>query len=446
MKILKSALIVISMMALAACDSSSDNDRGFNLQVLHASPDAPAVSVLVDGDVVLTDFDYKDGSGYVVLDEGTYSIQVNGILPGGEVPVIGPVDLTFDRNMTYTVAAVNGVANIEPVVIEQSNENVSAGAARLFVLHASADAPTVDVFVTAPGADLAASAPVGTFSFKETIGPAEVPAGDYQIRVTAAGNPAAVVFDSGTVPLAALDDLVIAAVPNTTGGPAAISLVGLVSSGALEVLDVATPTALRVGHLSSDTGLVDVLVNSGEYLTDIPFTAVTGFDPLPADTYNVAVTAADNPGVIAIGPVDLDLEAGTWYSVLAVDKFANIEPLIATDDPRPVATNAKVRIIHAAADPAAMSVDIYVTAVGADIDALDPTLSAVAFKDNTGYLGLDAGDYDVTVTVAGTKIVAIGPATISVGLGDVFTAIARDPLPGAGAADFGLILLEDTLD
>lgn len=443
MKIIKSALVMICIMALAACSSSSNKDKSFNLQVLHASPDAPPVSVLVDGDVVLTDFDYKDGSGYVVLDAGTYSIQVNGILPGGEVPVIGPVDLAFDRKMTYTIAAVNSVANIEAVVISQTNEDVSPGAARVLVLHAAAAAPQVDVYVTAPGADLASSAPIGTFSFKEQIGPAEVPAGDYQIRVTVAGNPAAVVFDSGTVTLVTLDDLVIAAVPNTSGGDAPISLVSLVSSGSLELLDVATPTALRVGHLSADSGPVDVLVNGGEYLTDVPFAAVTAFDPLPANTYNVAVTAADMPGVIAIGPVDLDLEAGTWYSVLAVNEFANIEPLILTDDPRPVATNAKVRIIHAAAAPPAASVDIYVTAVGADIETLDPTLSAVAFKDNTGYLGLAAGDYDVSVTIADTKTVAIGPATISIAAGDVLTAIARDPLPGT--TDFGLILLEDVL-
>ncbi len=445
MKILKSALVVISMMALAACDSSSDNDKTFNLQVLHASPDAPAVSVLVDGDVVLTDFDYKDGSGYVVLDEGTYTIQVNGILPGGEVPVIGPVDLTFERKNTYTIAAVSGVATIEPLVVEQSSESVTGGAGRVLVVHAAEDAPEVDVYVTVPDADLTAAAPLGTFSFKGQIGPAEVPAGDYQIRVTAAGNPAAVVFDSGTVNVANQDDLVIVAVPNTSGGVAPISLVGLVSTGSVEILDVATPTALRVGHLSADTGLVDVLVNGGEYLTDVPFPAVTDFDQLPADTYNVAVTAADMPGVIAIGPVDLDLEAGTWYSVLAINNFANIEPLIATDDPRPVATNAKVRIIHAAAASPAASVDIYVTAVGADIETLAPTLSAVAFKDNTGYLGLAAGDYDVTVTVADTKIVAIGPATLSLAAGDVLTAIARDALPGLGATEFGLVLLEDTL-
>jgi hypothetical protein len=435
----------MTALAVSACDSSNNGNRNrdFNLQVLHASPDAPAVNVLLNGEVGLEDFDYKDGSGYVVLDEGTYTIQVDGILPGGDATVIGPVDIDFDRDMTYTIAAVNDVLNIEPVILSQSSEDVSAGSARLLALHAAAAAPTVDVYVTTPGADLSASAPIGSFSFKEQIGPAEVAAGDYQIRVTAAGNAAAVVFDSGTIPLADGDDIVVAAVPNTSGGDAPISLVGLTSAGSFEILDIDTPTALRVGHLSSDTGLVDVLVNGGEYLTDVPFGAVTDFDPLPADTYNVAVTAADMPGVVAIGPVDLMLEAGTWYSVLAVDLFSNIEPLIATDDPRPVTTNAKVRIIHAAANPAAASVDIYVTAVGADINAEDPALTDVAFKDNTGYIPLAAGDYDVTVTIAGTKTAAIGPATISVIGGDVFTAIARDPLPGQ--MDFGLILLADVL-
>ena len=441
---LKSVVLVLSMFALAACDSSNNNrDRTFNLQVLHASPDAPAVNVLLDGQAALTEFDYRAGSGWVVLEEGSYSIQVDGILPGGDLTVIGPVDIDFERDRTYTIAAVNDVLNIEPVIIEQSNEAVSAGAARVVVLHASADAPTVDVYATAPGADLTASAPLDTISFKEQIGPAEVTAGDYQIRVTAAGDPTAVVYDSGTVNLADGADLVIAAVPNTTGGASPISLVGLSADGAFDLFDIATPTALRVGHLSSDTGPVDVLVNGGEYLTDVPFPAVTGFDPLPADTYNVAVTAANMPGVVAIGPVDLQLDAGTWYSVLAVDQFANIEPLILTDDPRPVATEAKVRIVHAAANPAAASVDIYVTAVGADINTEDPALTDVPFKANTGYLGLAPGDYDVTVTVAGTKTAAIGPATISIAAGDVFTAIARDPAPGS--MDFGLILLADEL-
>ena len=437
------------MLVLAACSSDNDNPQPtlpieppaatLKVQVLHGSPDAPAVNVLVDGAEALSGVDYKVGSEQLTLDEGTYSVQVDGILPGGNTAVIGPVDLDLAADTIYTIVAVNNVAAIEPVIISQPDIAVAAGSARLFVLHGAADAPQVDVFVTAPGADLTASAPVGTFAFKETIGPAEVAAGDYQVRVTAAGDPSAVVFDSGTVTLSDGDDLTVTAVPNISGGSAAISLVALNGVGSLEILDVDTPTSLQVIHASPDAPAVDVVVDGGVLVPSLAFPTATGFVETPAGTYTVAVTVAGNPGAVAIGPVDLDLAAGARYSVLAVGELAAIEPLILTDDPRRVATNAKVRIVHAA--PSAMDVDIYVTAVGADINAETPTLENIAFKDNTGYLALPAGDYDVTVTPTGTKTAAIGPATISVSDGGIYTAIARDPLPGA--AELGLIVSDD---
>lgn len=450
MKLLSKSLVICSVLLLAACNS--DNDPApvvaappapatLKVQVLHASPDAPAVNVLVDGGEVLSDVDYKQGSGQLILDEGTYSVQVDGILPAGPATVIGPVDLTFSGDTVYTIAAVNSVAAIEPVVISQPDVAVAAGAARLFVLHGAAAAPQVDVYVTTPGADLAASAPVGTFSFKETIGPAEVAAGDYRIRVTAAGDATAVVYDSGTLTLNAGDDLTVAAVPNTTGGTAAISLVALTGTGSLEILDATTPTSLQVVHASPDAPAVDVVVDGGVLVPGLEFPDATDFLEVPGGTYNVSVTVAGNPGAIAIGPVDLDLAAGSRYSVFAVGELANIEALVLSDDPRPVATNAKVRIVHAS--PTASDVDIYVTAVGANIDSEMPTLANIPFKANTGFLALPGGDYDVTVTAAGTKTVAIGPATISVADGGIYTAVARDPLPGD--TDFGLIVLDDFL-
>jgi hypothetical protein len=442
-------LIACSVLTLAACDSDNGpRDKGFFLQVLHASADAPPVNVFVDGAEVLSGVDYRQASGFISLDEGTYEVRVEGILPGGNATVIGPANLTFERGNIYTVAAVGNVANIEPVIIDQPDEDVAAGSARLFVLHGVPGPLPVDVYVTAPGADLSATAPTGTFDFKDTLGPVEVAAGDYQVRVTLAGNPNALAYDSGTITLNASSDLRLAAVPNTSAGPAAVTLVGLASNGFVELLDVRTPTALRVGHLSPDTGFVDVVVNGGDYLTDVPFPAVTGLAALPADTYNVAVQAAGNPSVTPIGPVDLALEAGTFYSVLAVDFFSNIQPLVLTDDPRPIATSAKVRIVHAA--PSAPDVDIYVTAVGADINNEAPTLSSVPFLANTGYLALPAGDYDVTVTGSGSKLAAIGPATISIANSGVYTAIARDPAANAdsapGSETLGLIVLADVIN
>ena len=443
-----SLLVVFAALALGACDSDSDpippseipTPESVNVQILHASADAPAVDVVVDGNTLLSGVDFKQSSGWTTLIEGGYEIEVQGILPSGNATVIGPVTLDFDSGTRYTVAAVNSVAAIEPVVLEQPEEAVSAGAARLFVLHGSAAAPSVDVYVTAPGADLTAEAPTGTFAFKGTIGPAEVPAGDYQIRVTPEGDASTVVYDSGTVSLPEGADLVVVAVPNTSGGPAAINLLALDSTGAAELFDVNTPAGLRVGHLSPDAPTVDVYANQGELLADVTFPAVTDILEVPPGTYTVEVSPADQyPGTVVIGPADIPLDAGTTTDVLAVNFLASIEPLVLSDDRRPVATNARVRIIHAS--PTAQDVDIYVTAPGTDINTVDPTLSAVAFKANTGYIALDAGDYDVTVTPAGTKTAAIGPATITIENGGVYTAIARDPIPGE--SEFGLIVLSD---
>ena len=445
MNFAKALLLLCGAAVVAACDSDNNNrnpqQEFFALQVLHGSPDAPPVNVLVDGSEVLGDVDYKEGSAALSLTtrDEPYSIRVDGILPGGDVTVIGPADINFEADTTYTVVAVNDVANIEPVIISQPSTPVGAGNARLFVVHGAEPAPEVDVYVTAPDADLAGSAPVGTFEFKGTIGPAEVAAGDYQIRVTPAGDSGTVVYDSGTITLADGSDLTIAALPNTSGGAAPITLVALTGSESLEIADVNTPTSLQVVHASPDAPAVDVVVDGDVLVPNLAFPEATPFVEVPAATYNVAVTVAGNPGAIAIGPVDLPLDAGVRYSVLAVGPLAEIEPLILTDDPRRVSTNAKVRIVHAS--PTAQDVDIYVTEVGVDINDAEPTLAAVPFKANTGYLNLPAGDYDVTVVPTGTKDIAIGPVTISVADGGVYTAIARDPLPGE--MEFGVIVTDD---
>ena len=87
MKILGKILVVSSLLGLAACDSGTTLNipetttppapAVTKVQVLHGSPDAPAVNVLVDGSEVLSGVDYKVGSGQLSLDEGTYSIQVD---------------------------------------------------------------------------------------------------------------------------------------------------------------------------------------------------------------------------------------------------------------------------------------------------------------------------------------------------------------------------------
>ena len=443
--------VVTVAMMVSGCEVFDDDDDApppqpvqFDLRVLHASPDAPPVNVLVDGSSTLTDVDYKQGSGFLSLDEGTYSIQVDGLLPDGAATVIGPVDLDFVGDTEYSVLAVGPVASIETLVIENPASTVSAGSARAQVVHAAPQAPRVDVFITSPGADLTTEAPLGSVSFMESLGPSEVAAGDYQVRIAVENQPTQVVFDSGTINLSEGADLQVVAVENTGHGSALISLLAWDASGVAEILDVSTPADLRVVHASPDAPAVDVIVNDDFANPLVPalefptFEPETGYVSVPTDTYNVKVTDSATQGLIAIDE-DLQLEAGQQYTVIAVGSLAAIEPLVLIDNNRDIATQAKVRIVHAS--PTAGNVDIYVTPPDADISGLDPSFADVPFQEQTGYVNLAAGEYDVLVTPTGTEDIAIGPARISVSDSGVYTAIARDAV--GGGAPLGLILLDD---
>ena len=315
--------LLIAALCLGACSSSDDPvsppppppppppPAQYSLQLLHASPDAPTVNVLANEVALIPDVDYKDGSEIFQGDADTLSIRVDGNTPGGTVPVLGPVDIEFQGDTLYSIVAVGNLADIEALVLEQPAAGPAAGASRLRVLHAAPAAPEVDVYATTPGADLTATAPLGTFEFQGDLGPVEVTAGDYQIRVTVAGDPAAVVFDSGTVALADGDDFLIAAVENTTTGDSPISLVVLNGSGSLEIFDVATPADLRVVHASPDAPAVDIVVNddfANPLVPNLAFPDFTDFVSVPADTYNVKVTDSATQGVVPID-VDLTLEA-----------------------------------------------------------------------------------------------------------------------------------------
>jgi len=442
--------LFLGALSLSGCNSSSSDDPvpgpdpTSELRVLHASPDAPKVNVLAGGVAVLEGVDYKIGSGYLTVPAGTLTAAVDGILPGDDTAtVIGPVNLDLQSGTRYTVVAFGEVAAIEPLVVTVPVETIGANETRVQVLHAAPAAPEVDVFVVEPGiSDPTGRLPLGTFDQKEILGPVTVDAGEYRILVTLAGDTG-VVFDSGPVTLPGSADLLLAAVNNTAAGSAPISLVAMDGAGSFEILDTNTPANVRVVHASADAPAVDVVVNDdflNPLVPGLAFPEATAYVAPPPGEYNVKVVAAGIPPVI---DVDVTLEAGERYTVIAVGLALGgtpgIEPLVLVDDPRSVATEAKVRLVHAST--LAGEVDIYVTAPGASLDTSTPAFTAVPFKTDTGYVSLREGTYDVSVTQTGSTIPAIGPVPLNLEAGGVYVAIARD---SAGPNfPLGLITLDD---
>ncbi|MFN3900227.1 MAG: DUF4397 domain-containing protein [Alishewanella aestuarii] len=442
----------IALITLTACNSSSDTlivpppppaslFPPADLRVVHASSDAPAVNVRVNGSTVISGLDYAQSSVNFTLERGTYNVAVDARLPGDTTAtVIGPVDLALAAGTKYKVFAVGSVADstLEPLVVTSDVKELAAGNVRLQVVHAASAAPTVDIHVTAPNDSLGAA--LATLDYKGSTQALDVPAGDYRVRITLPGQ-STVVFDSGTLSLAGGTDLVVAAINNRFSGASPVSLLAVTPNGdELDIKDANTTSSVRVVHNVSDAPAVDVIVNDAIKLVEgLAFPNFTPYVGVAPDTYNVKVAAAADNSVVVINN-DLTLEAGKFYSVVAVGSLGNntIEPLVLSDNPRRVATEARVRIVHGST--LAGPVDIYVTATN-DISTATPAFRNVPFKAETGYVRLAAGNYVVTVTPAGTKTAAIGPVLLTLQANKIYTAVARD---GAGLnADVGLILLDD---
>ncbi|WP_339104080.1 DUF4397 domain-containing protein [Haloterrigena salinisoli] len=130
-------------------DDSEDemNESMGNVRVAHLSPDAPNVDVWVDGDAVLEDVPYRAVSDYLELEPGTYAVKITAA--GDPDTVVFDDDLEVGEG-DYTVAAVGELAEenrpFEVAVFEDDLSDPGENA-RIRLVHASPDAPAVDVTV-----------------------------------------------------------------------------------------------------------------------------------------------------------------------------------------------------------------------------------------------------------------------------------------------------------
>lgn len=201
MKLKLLTLLFTATALTAACDDDDDNtgpDGEALVRVVHASPDAPEVDVLLDDAVVLSAVPYLGVSEYLEATDGEHNLKVNA---AGTSTTVIDEDVTLTDGTDYTVIASGLVAAITPIILVDDNTTPTAGNARVRAIHGAPSAPAVDVYVTAPGADLETATPVLTgVEFGDVADYLEVPAGDYQVRVTPAGTKA-VAIDSGTLTL-----------------------------------------------------------------------------------------------------------------------------------------------------------------------------------------------------------------------------------------------------
>ena len=428
------------------------------LRALHASPDAPAVNISIDGTQALPGVDFAAGSGFVGVGQAAnvtptgadVEVSVAAILPdGSEVNALtATLPLEFDTETTVIATdTVAGGLPLTPILVTNPiGAEIAAGSFRAQVVHSAPSAPPVNVYVTALGGPL--DMPVNgaaPLAFGEQTGQLPVPEGDYQIRIAVppavVGDPPTVVYDSGEITLAAGADLLIVAVDNVFLGESAVQLVVMDGMGAAQLLDTGTDAGAVAVHLSPDAPAVDILADivdttANEQLvlaSNLSFgdaACFIGNIPAPVD-FTLSVTATgDTTSVLDIPFSSVVNEAATVVvGGYLLGGMPMIQGIPLGIDGRSVITEAKIRLTHGSASTG--PVDIYLLPAGGDINAVDPDFADVTFGGDTGVLTIDPNvNYDLYVTGAGSKTPAISVPGFDPDAGAVLDIIARDMAGG----------------
>lgn len=161
-------------MGSASMDKSADQSW---LRVIHASADAPAVDVWVDGQRAVRHLVFGETSAYSRLAPGMHQIAV---VPAGEtspIVLMGHVNLT--AGMGHSVFALGSVENLTALGVV---DNPMKTQAHVRFVHASADAPAVDV---APAGGEAIFSGV---TYGEATDYLALPAGSYDLEARVAGT------------------------------------------------------------------------------------------------------------------------------------------------------------------------------------------------------------------------------------------------------------------
>jgi hypothetical protein len=203
----------------------------------------------------------------------------------------------------------------------------AADEAMVRVLHASPDAPAVDIKVD--DTDVLTNVPFETISDYLPLA-----AGTYNIKVCATGTDTCVI-DA---------DLTFAA--NTKYTVAATNV--LASIEAQVLTDTPAPTAdaaqVRVIHFSADTPAVDVLTQDGAttVVDALAYPNATDYLSLPGGSYDLKVCADADNSVCPLDPGALAISNGTAYSVFAIGSLqgGSLTAVVAVDATAPAPTAA----------------------------------------------------------------------------------------------------------
>lgn len=156
------------------------NQANSYIRIFNASPNAPAVDIYANGNLIVKNLAYKEISQYFPVPPGNYNIKV---YPSGQItnPVID-TNINIPENTVFNVAVIGTFPNISLYTIQEPTTAQNFGRACVRFINLSPNAPAVDITLS-DGTKV-----FRNVGYKDITDYACIPAGTYTFIINLAGT------------------------------------------------------------------------------------------------------------------------------------------------------------------------------------------------------------------------------------------------------------------
>jgi hypothetical protein len=368
----------LAALVLAGCGKSGGGSGGNGqIRVFNAFPEAPALNITIAGTVLSSNLPFQGLTQYQSVSNGSQNFVVNVV--GSAVPLVNTTT-SIGGGTNYSYVIFGPSTAVGTILAVDGFADPGSGNYALRILNAAAGAGPIDVYVTAPGADLSNAAPtIGSVAYNTATAFQTVTSpGIFEIRITPSGTKT-IIFDSTPKPFTERSGTTIVAYSKGGGTLVNVALLNSDGPGTGSIVDNLV-AQYKVVNASLVASALNVFIDGSLQLSNIPYTGVSNYQQASSGTHTLTVQAQATPGanLLSITP---NFSAATDTSIALVGTAGALAAAVLNDDNLPPATgSAGVRFVNTSASIA--SVDVFVN--------FSKQVSALATNTASSYVNLTA--------------------------------------------------------
>jgi hypothetical protein len=418
-------------LVLTGCSKTGRSSSTAQLRILNAFSEAAALDVGVAATSVATGLPFQGLTQYTSISSGTpmFTARVSGA-----TTTLISTTYNVSSSGKYTYIVYGPLTGVGAILANDSFNDPGNGFFSLRVVNAAAGAGPVDLYLTAPGADLTSSAPnVGNIAYGVTsVFTAISTSASFEIRVTPAGTKE-VIFDSTPKTFAEHSGTDLVVFGKGSGKLVNVALLTNDSAGSGAIVDNLL-AQYKVVNASLVPSALNVFVDGALQLSNIPYTGVSNYQKTSAGAHSISIEATSTPGasLLALSPT---LAPATDTSIALTGTAGALNALVLHDDnlPPPSGT-AGVRVVNTSAGGATF--DVFVN--------FSKQVSGLAVNSASPYLNFNAAAntgtaYEFDFNVAGTTTSVLKLTGVVLTSGHKYTIYVAGPstaLQGIVTQDF----------